>query len=150
MKKMLTAVVALVLLGGGGAAGAYFWPRGQASASASSSAVAEKPKPRERGLITFEPFVANLADPGSSRFIRTTLQLVISSPKGAEKLDKASVQAIETRAAILEILTTQTADALSTPEGKAALKKKIVERTNELLEDTKVLDVLFTDFVIQY
>ena len=36
------------------------------------------------------------------------------------------------------------------PEGKDALKKKIKERTTELLKDRKVIDVLFSEFVVQF
>ncbi len=144
MKKIIIAVVAILVLGAGGTAAALLWPRH------SGEAVAEKEKPVEKGIVAFEPFVANLADANASRFVRVTVQLVVSNPKVAEKLEKTAVPVVQARAAILDVLMTQTADALATADGKAALKKAIAERTTPLFEDLKVLDVLFTDFVIQY
>ena len=38
---------------------------------------------------------------------------------------------------------------LVTPEGKEALKKAIAERATETLEELKVTDVLFVEFVVQ-
>ena len=51
--------------------------------------------------------------------------------------------------AILELLTLQTSDALVTTAGKTALKKAIAERVSTAIEDVKVFDVLFADFVVQ-
>lgn len=106
-------------------------------------------------LMSFEPFVVNLADPGAARFLRTNVQLVVSggeeggghgAPKGP------TVEEMRARSAILELLSAETSDALTTPEGKEALKEQILERMEEVLEAAKieVEDVLFSDFVIQF
>lgn len=107
-------------------------------------------------LMTFEPFVVNLADEGSARFLRTNVQLVISGgeegggghggPKGP------SVEEMRVRSAILELLSAETSDKLTTPAGKDELKAHIQERAEELLEpaEIEVEDVLFSDFVIQF
>lgn len=107
-------------------------------------------------LMTFEPFVVNLADEGAARFLRTNVQLVVSGgeegggghggPKGP------SVEEMRVRSAILELLSAETSDKLTTPEGKDALKTHIQERAEELLEgaEIEVDDVLFSDFVIQF
>jgi flagellar basal body-associated protein FliL len=57
------------------------------------------------------------------------------------------------RSAILELLSAETSDKLTTPEGKAELKKRIMERVQDVLaerSETEVEDVLFSDFVIQF
>lgn len=107
-------------------------------------------------LMIFEPFVVNLADEGAARFLRTNVQLVISGgeegggghggPKGP------SVEEMRVRSAILELLSAETSDKLTTPAGKDALKTHIQERAEELLEAAaiEVEDVLFSDFVIQF
>lgn len=107
-------------------------------------------------LMTFEPFVVNLADEGAARFLRTNVQLVVSGgeegggghggPKGP------SVEEMRVRSAILELLSAETSDKLTTPEGKDELKTHIQERAEELLEgaEIEVDDVLFSDFVIQF
>jgi flagellar basal body-associated protein FliL len=57
---------------------------------------------------------------------------------------------MQARSAILELLTLQTSDRLATPDGKATLKKAIVDRIFTVMDGLKVVDVLFSDFVIQY
>jgi flagellar basal body-associated protein FliL len=78
------------------------------------------------------------------------VQVVISEPAVAERIQKKPVELMQLRSAILDLLTVQTSDRLVTPEGKLALKKSITEQLSPLVEDAKVLDVLFSDFVIQF
>jgi flagellar FliL protein len=146
-KSKLLIIGALVVLGGGGA-GAYFVMRAPAAPAGQKAAVAAKPK--ESGLVTLEPFTVNLADKGGSRFLRLSVRLVVESPEAGEKTQKNNVLLARVRSSILELLAQQTADTLVTPEGKAELKTAIAEHVKEVLEDTKVTDVLFTDFVVQF
>ncbi|MGE3508779.1 MAG: flagellar basal body-associated protein FliL [Vicinamibacterales bacterium] len=106
-------------------------------------------------LMSFEPFVVNLADPGAARFLRTNVQLVVSGGEegGSHGAAKGpTVEEMRARSAILELLSAETSDALTTPEGKEALKEQILERMEVVLEAAKieVEDVLFSDFVIQF
>ena len=52
------------------------------------------------------------------------------------------------RSAILELLTTKTAEELMTADGKTALKKEIAERASKAFR-FKVNDVLLAEFVVQ-
>ncbi len=138
---VLILAVAVLLLAGGGGAGAYFYlKRGPSQA----------PPPPEPGIAALDPFVVNLADPGGQRFVRLTLRLVVESETQAEELKEDELARTRARSSILELLSLQTAGRLVTPEGKAALKKEIAERATHALEGTKVLDVLFTEFVVQF
>lgn len=142
-----TAVVALAAGGGG----AFWWSQ---KAQAQSPAESHEPAKHEddgaeRGIVSFEPFVVNLADPGASRFLRVKVQLVVEDPEIAEAAGKSPVKVSRARSAILELLTTQTSDVLVTQEGKAELKKAILEGVGNSL-GTEILDVLFSDFVVQF
>ena len=142
-KKPVLAIVlvaVLVLAGGGGASAFYFMRRGPAAA----------PPPPEPGIAALDPFVVNLADPGGHRFVRLSLRLVVESEKAAEELKEDELSRTRARSSILELLSLQTADHLVTPEGKAELKKEIAERATHAFEHVKVLDVLFTEFVVQF
>jgi flagellar FliL protein len=127
--------------------------------SRAAAASTEKPalEPAETGVVALEPFLINLADKEASRFLRVSLQLVIDNKELAEAFgekgegaDPHAVEKVRLRSALLELLTTQTSDQLVTSEGKEALKKAIAERAGHVLEKTKVVDVLFTDFVVQF
>lgn len=107
-------------------------------------------------LMSFEPFVVNLADPGAARFLRTNIQLVVTGGEegggGHGGAKGPTVEEMRARSAILELLSAETSEALTTPEGKDALKEQITERMEDLLGDAEieVEDVLFSDFVIQF
>jgi flagellar FliL protein len=145
-KKSLILILGGVLAVAGVGGGVFWYMRKPVSAEAAHA----KAKEPEHGVLGFEPFVVNLADPNAQRFLRTTVQLVVESEKDAERYKKTPVIVMQARGAILEILTTQTADVLVTPEGKAKLKKAIAERLGEAVEEMKVKDVLFSDFVVQF
>jgi flagellar FliL protein len=134
------AVVALAAIGGG----AYFYMQKSAAPAAAVEHVAA-----EHGIVTFEPFVVNLADPGSPRFLRITLQLVVDDELQAEHMKEKPVMLAQARSAILELLTLQTSDQLITSDGKAALKTSIAEKVGTAIAHLKVVDVLFSDFVVQ-
>jgi flagellar FliL protein len=160
--KLVIIIVAAVVLLGGGGAGAYFMMGRGAKAEAadadapdaSHAAAKKKKKAADEGsgggVLSFDPFVVNLADPGGSRFLRVKVQLVVEDEKVAEELQKKQVPMVRTRAAILELLAEQTADKLITPAGKTELKAAIKEHASQVLEPTEVTDVLFSDFVVQF
>jgi flagellar FliL protein len=140
---LMIAVVALVVASGAGA-GAFWYARKGAPV------VEKKEKASDRGVVTFEPFVVNLADPNASRFLRISIQLVVKNAEEAEGIQKKPALVMSARSAILEILANQTSDTVVTQAGKTQLKKVISERASAVLDETKVMDVLFSDFVVQF
>lgn len=143
-KMVLIGGVVVALAGGG-----YYY-KTQAAAHEDVAPVAKEISPKERGLVSFDPFVANLADPGGRRFVRVTVQLVVADALQATEMTETPVLAMQARAIILELLGTQVADTLVTPEGKVALRQAIAERVAEALHEIEVVDVLFSDFVVQF
>jgi len=101
-------------------------------------------------LLAFEPFLVNLADAGGGRFLKTTIQIVVPEPDAAHHFKEKQVLVMQARSAILELLTVQTAESLVTPEGKKALKEAIKEKVSAALGHMKVIDVLFSEFVVQF
>lgn len=134
--------VLLLLAGGGGGGWWYFYGR------ASSAVQAAEPAP-EPAMVSFEPFIVNLADPGGRRFLRVSLQLLVAGEAAAAELEEDKLLHSRVRSSILELLTTQTSAGIATPEGRAALKKAIAETAAHALEHTEVSDVLFAEFVVQ-
>lgn len=141
---LIAGAVALLAAGGGG----MYWWNGRHAAE--PVVEAKEVPPSARGLVSFEPFVANLADPGGTRFVRATVQLVVADALQATEIAETPVLVMQARAIILELLTTQSADALVTLDGKAALRKAIAERVAAALHEVEVVDVLFSDFVVQF
>jgi flagellar FliL protein len=144
--KLIPIVAAVVVLAGGG--GGYWWWSHRAPAEGAEAAAAHEPE--ESGVVSFEPFVANLADEGNERFLRASLKLVVGGVEKAKEVEENAVERAKLQSAILSVLTEQTADVLVTPEGKTALKQQILARTGEVLHDTPITDVLITEFVVQF
>jgi flagellar FliL protein len=143
--KLLVMVVLAVAAGGGGA---YFYFMKSAPAHAREAVEPEPPPPT--GIVALEPFVVNLADTGATRFLRVTLSLVLPDEAQAKEMEEHAIEKARVRSAILELLAEQHAEKLVTPEGKEALKKTIAERIEHAAHELKVVDVLFSEFVIQF
>lgn len=150
-KKKLFAIlgiVALVLVVGGGAT---FWMMRKPAEAAAAEHPEEKPVDLAKaGIVKFEPFVVNLADPGAKRFLRVSVGIILPEAEEAKHIEESEVLRMQLRSDILDLLTTQTSDHIVTPEGKAELKKQILEKAHATLAPAEAHDVIFSDFVVQY
>jgi flagellar protein FliL len=163
MKWIVIGIVLLLVLGGGGGAAWWFLLRKPPEAAEegekaektekagkSGQSGKSKGKAKGDGIVPMEQFLVNLADKDAQRFVRVTLRLVVETKEEAKEIEENEVVKTRLRSAILELLTQQTAEQLTTPEGKEELKKAIAERCGPAMEGKEVLDVLFTDFVVQF
>jgi flagellar FliL protein len=146
-RSKLWLLAPLVLVLAGVPAGAYFWMHRSAGAEGGT---AEQHKPEDLGVMPLDPFTVNLADKETPRFLRVTVQLVLTEKAAIEELRKDALKQAQLRSMLLELLTQQLAEHLNTPEGKAELKKAIAARASDALKPLKVTDVLFSDFVVQF
>jgi flagellar protein FliL len=144
-KKLFVAVGVFLLAGGG--AGAY-WTFASKPATAAEAEVDEEPA-APPAIVGLDPFVVNLADEGGGRYLRVTLGLVVNGEEHAKEFTEDAVARMRVRSSILEMLAQQTADHLTTTEGKAELKKAIAERASNGAAHLEVSDVLFSEFIVQ-
>ena len=145
-KKLLFIIAAAVLVlgGGGGAYWKFFMSAPSAEAGAEPAEPSEPP-----GIINFDPFVVNLADTGTQRFLRVTLALVVEGEEVSKEFEEDEIARMKVRSALLETLTRQSAAVLVTTEGKAELRKAIIAGAEHNAEHMKVNDVLFSEFIVQ-
>lgn len=147
-KFILILGILFLLLGGGGAA-AFFAFR-KPAAAATGDGVPKKETKSPTGIVSFEPFVVNLADPGAQHFLRISVRLIVANEEEAKKIEESQVQLMRLRSGIVDLLTSETSEHIVTQDGKNALKKVIAERAAKIVEPIEVADVLFSDFVVQY
>jgi flagellar basal body-associated protein FliL len=100
-------------------------------------------------MVSLDPFVVNLSDADARRYLRISVRLIVNEAEAAAEIQENQVASMRLRAAVLELLTQQTAAGLQTAEGKTALKKTIAERAAGIVKPAEVSDVLFSDFVVQ-
>jgi len=100
--------------------------------------------------ISFEPFLVNLADKEASRYVKTSIRLLVANKESAEAVAKGETLMPRLRDTILTLLSTKTAEEMTSNEGKERLKKEILEKVNEYLPEEGAQEVFFTDFVVQF
>ena len=117
---------------------------------------AEASKARENSsapkyIVHLEGFTVNLADLEETHFLRATIDLGVDRiPEGADKDKPAqSLPVARIRDAMLSVLTVCKANDLLTPEGKAQLKKNLIESLNREVPELGVREIYFTEFLVQ-
>ncbi len=143
LMKILILVVLLGVLGGGGffAYTKFFASKDGEEAKKKEKVVIEKPV-----IKTLDTFLVNLADPGGERYLKVTMELRLSNEETSAEFDTRNA---EFRDAILMLLSSKEYDDISTLSGKLALKRAIINSLNRLLHQGKVLDIYFTEFLVQ-
>jgi len=139
LKWIIIGVVILAVLGAGGA-GAYFFllkPGKEAQAP---------PKPVIGSVWAPDVFIINLADADADRYLKVTMNFELSDPLAVAELDQIRPKV---RDLVLGVLTVKTFKDLNNYEGKQRLKEEIAMRINTHLTKGKVVQVYFTDFVVQ-
>src|SRR5689334_11003103 len=92
--KFILILGVLVLLLGGGGVAAFFALRKQ---PAGEAAAPKKETKAPTGIVSFEPFVVNLADQGAQHFLRISVRLIVATEEDAKKIDESQVQLMRLR-----------------------------------------------------
>ncbi|VAX29965.1 Flagellar basal body-associated protein FliL [hydrothermal vent metagenome] len=143
LKLLIIAVVVLVLLGGGGFF-AYSMFLGKKSESKAVPIKGDNITAEQPALFPLAPFVVNLADRG--RFLKVTIKFEMTDIKYEELIKERTPHL---RDAVITLLSSKTAESISTPEGKFQLKDELLMRANSAVGRDVFKNIYFTDFVMQ-
>ncbi len=98
-------------------------------------------------LVDLQEIVVTLAgDSARPRYLRLGVNIETADEEIKMELDEKRPQL---RDAVIMALSDKTAAMLSTPEGKKRLREEIFSRASELSPEGGVLNVFFTDLVVQ-
>jgi len=154
-KMLMIVLLALVSSAGGGVVSFVLISRtmnAQAKApedpkKAEEEKVAEM---LEKGAaIPLEPFVVNLADTDAARYLRIKISLMVDNKAKVKELAENQALQLKVRDVILQSLTVKTSHDLINEEGKNKLRHEIQEKASIYFREPKLVDVMFTEFVIQ-
>ena len=107
-------------------------------------------KSEVRTVMHLDPFLVNLADPDSDRFLRVGIELGLHRDLNEHgKEEKTPLPIARTRDTILIVLTNCNADALLPSQGKAKLKQELTAALHEHVPELEVEEVYFTEFLVQ-
>jgi flagellar FliL protein len=94
-------------------------------------------------IFPLETFVVNLS---GGRYIRCQIQLEMTQRDIPKKM---YAKIVPVRDAIINMLSTKTADDMTSAKGKDALKSDIKDMVNQTLRKQEIKNVYFTQFVVQ-
>jgi len=153
---LLVLVVALASSAGGGLVSWFVLSKTMISAEAKTGATKEDPKKidvaaalEKSAVVPLEPFVVNLADSDAARYLRIKVSLMVDDKTGIKELQANEALQLKVRDVILQTLTAKTSQDLITDEGKNKLRQEIQTKLADYFKKPKLVDVMFTDFVIQ-
>ena len=98
------------------------------------------------GMRPLDPFLANLADETSSRYLKMSLQVEFVAAEPPAAFDARLPQI---RDVILTLVTSKTFSDICTPEVKERLREDVIDRINHVLAQDAVKSVYFTEFIVQ-
>lgn len=143
----LLAVPLVVLLLAGGAVGAYFLASLNDGGRADASAGNEEPQARNLGpLVDVGTLVVNIAHRDSSRFLKMGITLEAKDDRAAREIENRMPQLKDSA---LLLAGNKSFDDIRDLQGKMQLKADLLARFNELAGRDRVVDLYFTDFVVQ-
>ncbi len=159
VKFLLVAVLALVCSAGGGVVSWLLISRTTAMKAEAKAAETLDPAKvkiqqvadalEKGGALPLEPFVVNLADPDAARYLRIRVSLMVDEKAKIKDLTENTALQQKIRDVILQALTRKTSQDLINEEGKNKLRQEIQEQLTGYFKKPKLVDVMFTEFVIQ-
>ncbi len=114
--------------------------------SAGPTAQAEPSPPPNLPSAAFEPFVVNLNEPGSNRYLKTSFEVELGNEKAVETINHEK-KAL--RDDILRYLSGLTVAETMGEAGKDKIQEQIIARVDKAVGAGGVRHLYFTDFVIQ-
>ena len=100
-------------------------------------------------VLPLEPFVVNLADIDAPRYLRIKINLMLDDKARIKELEENQVLQLKVRDVILQSLTSKTSQDLIKDEGKNKLRREIQDKIALYFRGPKLVDIMFTEFVIQ-
>jgi flagellar FliL protein len=97
-------------------------------------------------MYSLDKFIVNLSSDGGSRYLRTAINLELSSEEFQAEVDKKKPMI---RDIIIRVLSAKSYEEISTIRGKRELKDEIVAELNKIFTDGRVENIFFTEFVVQ-
>ena len=103
---------------------------------------------RVKAVATYQlqPFIVNLLDEEGRRYLKVTMDLALDSKETIQEVEDKMASIRDT---IIMILTNKGFKDVCNISGKTKLREEIKRGINNVLESGNVIDVYFSEFVIQ-
>src|SRR5688572_17954728 len=159
---IVIAAVSLISSAGGASLTAYLVGRAIAKLPAAVAHAEASPESEEArkeaelaeaiehgGVVPLDPFVVNLADQDSARYLRIKVTLMVDDKHKVKEVVENMALTGKVKDVILQTLSRKTSHDLINEEGKNKLRAEIQDGISRYFKEPKLTDVMFTEFVIQ-
>jgi len=139
-------LVPAIVLAVGIAVGGYFMGGSGTPACTGKDCAAAEAKAEEKPpgqIATMDPLSVNLAD---EHFLKVGVAVQLAEGIEASEFAKGDISKVKDM--LIDLLAGEHMEVLQTPEGRAKIKEELKKRSEKAFEGN-VLDVYFTDFVMQ-
>src|SRR5436853_425004 len=151
---MTIALVSLLSSAAGAGMTAYLVGRSIAKLAAPAPATPEDPAKKKEeelakvlehgGVVPLDPFVVNLADLDSARYLRIRVSLMVDDKSKVKELIENQALTLKVKDVILQTLSRKTSHDLINDEGKNKLRAEIQQGIGPYFKEPKLTDVMFT------
>jgi flagellar FliL protein len=166
---IIFGLIGLIAVGAIGGGVFFFFNKGKSAPKDNNAVAGEAPKEEEKKaegghgggekkgegekgkagnplLVTLEPFILNLADVDTNRYLKISIVLEFADAKGAATAEGRMPQI---RDALILLMSSLTYGDIHSVEGKLTLQSEILNRLNKVMEGAAVKRIYFTDLVVQ-
>ena len=142
IKIIVISLAALIVIAAGVFGGIYFFT----DYGGAKKAAIPPPKPLIGTMWPMAPFIVNLSDNQGERYLKIVIEIEVSDQSVVPELELLKPKL---RDNMLDLLTAKSFNELMDVGGKQRLRDEIVVRLNSFLVKGKIVQVYFTEFVIQ-
>jgi flagellar protein FliL len=143
---LLILLIGIPVLLLGALLGVHFLMGGLPFLSSSEEDVAEVVEALPRYTFAMQEFQVNLADEGTRRFLRTTIDLAYNEKKLTKEIE---TRQSELRSHIISVLRSKFVSDLGEPGGMEALEQDLLQRLNSLLKVGEIEAIYYKEFIFQ-
>ena len=143
---MMMLAVAVAMLAAGGGAAYYMTQNGMIGGQTQGTPA---PPPETVGMIALQPFLTNVNDSSGRRHARVEVKLAVSPMERADEVSTDTLAMARLRDQVLTLIASQSITELTSPDGKADLRRQIVEGAAPIVAPGSVKEVLFGELIVQ-
>lgn len=97
-------------------------------------------------IIQLDPFLVNLDEPGSNRYLKAVIQLEVDTPEAEAEVKNRAVQL---RDLVITYLSSLTYSQTQGVVNKDIIRTTLIKQINKTMASGKISKLYFTEFVIQ-
>jgi flagellar FliL protein len=140
LKKLIIIGVAVLIVAVGATVGAIYYKK------MSDKKEQVQQQVPVAAVWPMEPFIVNILDQGTDRYLKIVVELEISDKNCIAELNQLKPKM---RDNVLDLLSSKSYKDIVDINGKQRLRDEIMMRLNSFLTGGKIAKVYFTEFVVQ-